>query len=160
MNSPLAKARRVGNVKDLATGILFILVGAAYAASSYYGLDLGSARSMGPGYFPLMLSGALVLLGVIVGVRSFSMPYEAITQIPLRAILLVSLAPIVLALTLRGLGFVPSVLLTGMVAALAGSESGLVRGFVIAACVTALSAFIFIFGLGLSAPMFGPWLGF
>lgn len=149
-----------GNIKDLVTGLLFVVAGAAYALTAYSGLAIGTARNMGPGYFPLVLSCALILIGLIVALKSFAQPFEPITRIPFRALFMVLLAPIVLSLTLQGLGFVPSVLLTGLIASLATPEAGVVRSLFISACITALSAVIFVYGLGFSSRMFGPWLGF
>jgi hypothetical protein len=46
-------ARKIDR-KEFASGLLLILVAAAFAASALRNLSLGSAASMGPGYFPLM----------------------------------------------------------------------------------------------------------
>jgi hypothetical protein len=53
---------------DLLAGSTFVAVGLAFAvASSRY--ELGSALQMGPGYYPLVLGGLLVALGVGVAVE-------------------------------------------------------------------------------------------
>ena len=53
---------------DLLAGGTFVAVGLAFAvASSRY--ELGSALQMGPGYYPLVLGGLLVALGVGVAVE-------------------------------------------------------------------------------------------
>ncbi len=53
---------------DLLAGGTFVTVGLAFAvASSRY--ELGSALKMGPGYYPLVLGGLLVALGVGVAVE-------------------------------------------------------------------------------------------
>ena len=50
------------SVKDLLAGLVFIVFGLAFAiAASRY--QLGTAFRMGPGYFPVVLGGCLVLLG-------------------------------------------------------------------------------------------------
>lgn len=51
--------------KDLASGLMFMVVGAAFAwgATKY---SVGTAARMGPGYFPLMLGVMLAILGAIV----------------------------------------------------------------------------------------------
>jgi len=51
--------------KDFASGLMFMVVGAAFAwgATKY---SIGTAARMGPGYFPLMLGALLALLGVII----------------------------------------------------------------------------------------------
>jgi hypothetical protein len=56
---------------DLLAGGTFVAVGLAFAvASSRY--ELGSALQMGPGYYPLVLGGLLVVLGVGVAVEGLS----------------------------------------------------------------------------------------
>jgi hypothetical protein len=53
---------------DLLAGGTFVTVGLAFVvASSRY--ELGSALKMGPGYYPLVLGGLLVALGVGVAVE-------------------------------------------------------------------------------------------
>ena len=49
--------------QDFASGILFIVAGAAFAFLAR-GYRMGTASSMGPGYFPFWLGMVLVLLGV------------------------------------------------------------------------------------------------
>ncbi len=61
------------NVKDLAAGAVFAAIGLAFMAGALT-LDIGTAFKMGPGYFPLVLSGLLVLLGLIVMAKSVNMP--------------------------------------------------------------------------------------
>jgi len=56
--------------KDLLSGLMFTITGAAFAlgAREY---DMGTAGRMGPGYFPLMLGIILAVIGVIVTLQSF-----------------------------------------------------------------------------------------
>lgn len=54
----------MGPLKDLATGILFIVIGIIFQTySSIY--ELGTASNMGPGYYPSLVSGLLILLGIV-----------------------------------------------------------------------------------------------
>ena len=64
-------AMRIRNQKDFFAGLLFMLVGLAFAwgASQY---RIGSSASMGPGYFPLMLGLMLALLGVAIVLRALA----------------------------------------------------------------------------------------
>jgi hypothetical protein len=51
--------------KDFASGVMFMVVGAAFAwgATKY---NIGTGARMGPGYFPLMLGGLLALFGLVI----------------------------------------------------------------------------------------------
>jgi len=64
-------AMRIRNQKDSFSGLLFMLVGLAFAwgASQY---RIGISASMGPGYFPLMLGLMLALLGVAIVLRALA----------------------------------------------------------------------------------------
>ena len=53
------------SMRDLICGLFFIAVGLFFAIQAY-GLDIGTAFKMGPGYFPLVLAGLLVIFGIIV----------------------------------------------------------------------------------------------
>ena len=59
------------SLKDLLAGLIFIGLGLAfgYATLAY---EIGSAFRMGPGYFPLVLSIILTLLGLLTTVQSFA----------------------------------------------------------------------------------------
>ena len=56
---------RIKNQKDFFAGLMFTIVGAAFAigATSY---NIGTGARMGPGYFPLMLGVILAILGAII----------------------------------------------------------------------------------------------
>jgi len=51
--------------RDFWAGLMFALIGgsAMWIARGY---PFGSARSMGPGYFPVVLGGLLVILGAVI----------------------------------------------------------------------------------------------
>jgi hypothetical protein len=55
--------------KDFFSGLLFMVVGGAFAygATNY---SIGTAARMGPGYFPLMLGILLALLGAVVAFKA------------------------------------------------------------------------------------------
>ena len=54
---------------EFLAGVIFTAFGAAFFAASAQ-FKIGSARQMGPGYFPLVLSAALVVLGAMQIVQS------------------------------------------------------------------------------------------
>ncbi|WP_413757962.1 tripartite tricarboxylate transporter TctB family protein, partial [Vibrio vulnificus] len=58
------------DLRDFWAGLLYLIIGAAalYMAADY---EMGTAISMGPGYFPKVLSGLLILIGAASLVRSF-----------------------------------------------------------------------------------------
>ena len=58
--------------KDFASGVMFMVVGAAFAwgATKY---NLGTGARMGPGYFPLMLGALLAIFGLVITFNSLVM---------------------------------------------------------------------------------------
>jgi Tripartite tricarboxylate transporter TctB family len=145
--------------KDLLAGGTFVAFGLAFAitASTY---EVGSALRMGPGYFPLVLGSLLVLLGILIGVKGFVAGEGGeLGPVPWRAVALLVAALLFFGYTVRGLGLVPSLFVTVFLSAMAGRRARVIPAVVIAACLTALSALIFVVGLQLRLPYFGPWLG-
>ena len=143
---------------DAAAGILFILFGLFFAIQSL-GMELGTAFRMGPGYFPLVLSGVLILLGLAILIKAFrsASPTE-IGGFAWRGMLFILPAPVFFGLTVRGLGFVPAIFLTTLIAGLASLKMKPQWALVLALAVTLFATLVFSYGLGLPFRRFGPWL--
>jgi hypothetical protein len=69
-------------------------------------------------------------------------------------------APIFFGLTVRGLGFVPSIFLTTLVAAMASFKMKVWPAVLLAIGVTVFCTLVFSYALGLPFRRFGPWLSF
>ena len=145
---------------DTTTGLLLMGIAALFGWATR-DLTIGSAFRMGPGYFPMILSAILFLLGAIILIRSFAGPGDQpLGKIAWRGMLFILPAPIFFGLTVRGLGFVPSIFLTALIAALASRKLGLLPALVLAALVAGFSTLVFSYALGLPFRRFGPWLNF
>ncbi len=148
-----------GARKDLLAGATFVGFGLAFAITSTT-YEVGSALRMGPGYFPLVLGSLLVLLGILIAVKGFvAGEGDEIGPVPWKAAALLVVALLFFGFTVRGLGLVPSLLITVFLAAMAGRRARVIPAVVIAASLTALSVLIFVIVLQLRLPYFGPWLG-
>jgi hypothetical protein len=145
---------------DAAAGLVFILFGLVFGIQSL-GLEIGTAFRMGPGYFPLVLSGLLLLLGGLIIVSAIhDRGSEGLGTLAWRGAFFILPAPVFFGLTVRGLGFVPAVFLTTLVAALASFKMRLHWAVVLAMAVTIFATLVFSYGLGLPFRRFGPWLDF
>jgi hypothetical protein len=148
-------------IKDILSGLIFVGFGAAfgYAASGY---ELGTAFRMGPGYFPLLLAGALALLGVAIIVKGVTAAAAdtPIGVVPWRGAVLILGAVVYFGATVRGLGLVPALFGTALLSALASRHNPALAALVIAAALTLACVLIFHYGLGVAVPLFGPWLRF
>lgn len=147
-----------GARKDLLAGAVFVCLGLAFAitAGTY---EVGSPLRMGPGYFPLALGSLLVLLGIAIAVKAFVAGEGGdLGTVPWKALVLLVTAVLFFGYTVRGLGLVPSLLVTVFLTALAGRNARVVPAALVAASLTALSILIFVVALQLRLPYFGPWL--
>jgi hypothetical protein len=140
-------------------GAIFIAFGLFFAIKST-GLEIGTAFRMGPGYFPLVLASLLIVLGLVIAVRSVRVAGEPIGALAWRGMLFILPTPILFGLTVRGLGFVPSIFLTAFVASFASRRMGVVMALALSAAVTVFCTAVFSYALGLPFQRFGPWLSF
>ena len=147
------------NKTDAAAGLLFIVVGLIFGAKSLE-MELGTSLRMGPGYFPLVLAGLLILLGGFILAGSFKSVAEEMTAHAWRGMLFILPAPIFFGLTVRGLGFVPSIFVTTLIAALASLKMKFLPALLLSAGVTIFCTLVFSYALGLPFRRFGPWLPF
>jgi hypothetical protein len=145
--------------KDLTAGGIFVLAGAYFALESLT-YEVGTAFRMGPGFMPLLLGCTLSLLGLGIAASGWKKPdTEQQPGIPWRGIVLLIGVVVFFGATIRGLGFVPVVLISSFVAALASRLNSPVFAIMLAATLTVLCTLVFVIGLGMSVPWFGPWLG-
>ncbi|HWT31392.1 MAG TPA: tripartite tricarboxylate transporter TctB family protein [Propylenella sp.] len=147
------------SVRDLAAGLIFIAFGLAFAiAASRY--QIGTAFRMGPGYFPIVLGGLLVLLGIMVAVEGVLAGEDTpIGAVPWKALVLILGSIIFFGVTVRGLGLVPSLFVTVLMAAFASRRTTALTALLIAIGLTIGCVLIFVEALGLSIALFGPWVG-
>jgi Tripartite tricarboxylate transporter TctB family len=149
---------------DILAGLIFVAFGLGFAVMSL-SYELGTPLRMGPGYFPLVLGGILVLLGLLIAGKGFvagAGPGDEgrFGSVPWRALVLLVVAVLFFGLTVRGLGLVPATAVAALLAALASSRTGILAAVAIAAGLTVLSVLIFVLALQLRLPLLGPWLPF
>jgi Tripartite tricarboxylate transporter TctB family len=147
---------------DILAGLIFVAFGLGFAVTSL-SYELGTPLRMGPGYFPLVLGGILVLLGLLIAGKGFvagAGDEGRFGSVPWRALVLIVVAVLFFGLTVRGLGLVPATAVTALLAALASSRTGILAAVAIAAGLTLLSVLIFVLALQLRLPLVGPWLPF
>lgn len=149
------------NRKDVAAGGFFVGVALLYGGMAWRSLNIGSALNMGPGYFPLALSGLLLLLGGATVVRAvWSGPGSPFGVVPWRAGLMITLATLLFAASFWQLGMFVGVFLTAMIASLATPQAGVVKAAVVSLCISAFCVLVFSYGIGLPVPVFGSWFGY
>jgi hypothetical protein len=149
---------RVQNPKDFWTGMIYLAVGAGviFIARNY---SVGTASRMGPGYFPLALSGLLIIFGLAAVVRSFIVPGEPIGAFAWKPMVLVLGATALFGALISTLGLVIALLALVLVSAAASEKFRFdwraVLGLV---ALIIFCSLVFVKGLGVPMPLFGPWL--
>jgi hypothetical protein len=145
--------RGVALSKDFWGGLMLIAIGlAAMVIARDYAL--GTTLRMGPGYFPTMLGGVLVLFGLHLAVRGVRGSGEKIEGgWSLRALIVVPLSFILFGLLIDRAGFVPAVVAVIVASATAGPEFRFAVVALLALGLTALCVGVFIWGLGLPYPL-------
>jgi hypothetical protein len=150
----------IANRKDLGAGALFAGFG---VAALLLGRDqpMGSAVRMGPGYFPTVLGGLLVLIGLAVGLRALVRPAGAPAEAPIawKPLLLVTAATVLFGLLLRGAGLAPAVTGLVLVAARASARFSWRAAVPLALGSALFCALVFVKALGLPIAIFGGWFG-
>ncbi len=144
---------------DALAGAFFIAVGGWFAVQAL-GMEIGTARRMGPGFFPLILAGVLILLGAVVLLGSLKGQVQDLGVFAVRGMLFILPAPVIFGLTVRPLGFVPAIALTTLYACLASRQMRPLTALILVVALTVFSTLVFSYGLGLPFRLIGPRLSF
>lgn len=144
------------SAKDVLAGLTFIGFGLAFAAGAT-AYDIGDPVRMGPGFFPLVIGVLLAILGGVIAVTG-SADEVPITAPPWRAAGLILGGIVVFGLTVRGLGLLPAIFLTALLAGLASRQTSPIGALLLAAALTVISVAIFVVALSVRLPLFGPWI--
>jgi hypothetical protein len=139
--------------KDFWAGIMFAATGAGviFVARHY---PFGTTLRMGPGYFPIVLSGILIVFGIYVMFRGLRR-YEKIQgNWSLRALVILPLSIIVFGVLMDLAGFIPALVALVFVSAASGKEFKFLEVLLLSVFLIVLSVALFIWGLGLPYPLF------
>lgn len=145
--------------KDMVAGAIFVAfaIGFGVVSTAY---PMGSAAQMGPGYYPLLLSGVLGLLGLVIALVGWGKPAQQMVVVRPVALISVLAAPLLFAVTLRPLGFVPAVILTSLLATIAAPNMSWLARILTATGLALGCTAIFIWALGIPLPLLGSLLRF
>jgi hypothetical protein len=147
------------NMKEPALGGVFVLFGLYFLVSTLKTLEVGTALRMGPGYFPMLLSGMLILVGLAIAVRGMRAENISVGPVAWRGIVFVAGAPVFFGATISRLGLIPCVFLTCMIAIFGSRGVSPVLSIVTSLVLTAFCVALFGYGLGLPIRLFGSWFG-
>jgi hypothetical protein len=142
------------NWRNLTFAAIFVVFSLVTGIHAWRNMTVGTASAMGPGFFPLMLSIALGLLALCVGLTARDNPWP-LRLAPWKAQALVILAPVVFALSIRTLGLVPAVAATIFMTCFASRFATLREAALLSAGFTTFCVVVFHYLLALPIPLWG-----
>jgi hypothetical protein len=148
----------MGNAKDFWAGIIYIAFGSAFVILGRdYGM--GTALRMGPSYFPTILGGLLILIGVISLIRSFITPGSPLGAFALKGLVLIIASIILFGLIAREAGLVVALPVLVIISSYASIRFQWKYSLALAAGLTIFCILVFLKGLGVPLPVLGSWFG-
>ena len=141
---------KIKNAKDFWAGLMFIAFGLAFILVSR-NYAMGSAVRMGPAYFPTMLGGLQLALGLVIFVRAFLSKVEngAVNKLHLKPLLIILGSVILFAVLLKPAGLVIAICALIIVSTFGGADFRLKEVLISTAILTIGSVAVFYYGLGL-----------
>lgn len=139
--------RRVDPVELVAGGLL-IAIGLWYATYALGEYSYGSARRMGPGYFPTWVGYIMAGLGAGITLLGVLRPGD-LPKVALRPMLAMVCGGFAFAATVESFGLVPAVFALVIIGTLAEHPYRPLRTLVLAACLSAIGVVLFSYGLGI-----------
>jgi hypothetical protein len=138
--------------RDLWAGMMFIGIGAAamIAARNY---PFGTTLRMGPGFFPILLGGILVLFGIYIMGRGLHNNERIQGNWSVRALIMLPLSMVLFGFLVKVAGFIPALVALIFMSAASGREFKLVEVVLLTLFLTILSVAVFIWSLGLPYPL-------
>lgn len=159
---------KIKSQKDFFSGLMFAVVGAAFAwgASSY---NIGTGARMGPGYFPLMLGILLALMGGLIMFKALVVETEdgdKVGKFAWRPLGFIIGANVLFGVLLGGLpsigipamGLIIAIYGLTIVASLAGERFKLVEVLILATILAAGSYLAFVKLLALQFPVWPAFI--
>ncbi len=153
---------KIKSQRDFWSGLLFVIVGVAFASGSLIHYSFGSSARPGPGYFPFGLGVLLALLGAAVLFKALTIESDGgqpIGAIAWRPLLVVVGAIALFGFALPRLGLAITLPLLIIVSSFASDEFRWRDAILSSVVLTVGSWAIFVWGLSLVIPVWPTFLG-
>src|SRR3970040_921411 len=139
--------------EDWWASVMYIGTGALgmWIARDY---PFGSALRMGPGYFPTVLGGIMVVMGIYVLVLGLRKDHEKIQgNWSIRALIVLPISMVVFGILMEEAGFIPAMAALIPISAAAGRDFKWLEVVPLTIALTIACAAGFIFAFGLPYPL-------
>jgi hypothetical protein len=152
---------KIKSQKDFWSGLMFVVVGIAFAwgATEY---SFGSSARPGPGYFPFGLGVIMAALGGIITFKALVIEVEGADPIgpwPLKQLFIILGAVVLFGFAVPKLGLIVTLPLLIIVSSFASGEFRWLEVVINSVVLTLLSWGVFLKGLSLTIPMWPTFLG-
>ena len=149
---------KIKSPKDFWAGLMFNAFGLFFViAARHY--RMGSATSMGPGYFPTALGGLMAVLGAVILLRSFTVRGGEVPRMFFRPLFFITVSLLVFAYLLKPMGMVFTLVLLIVISAFAGHEFKGKEVLILSIVLIFFSVLVFVKGLALPFPLWPKFLG-
>lgn len=138
---------------DALSGLLLVLVGAAFTIYCYQHYTFGSLRRVGPGMFPVLVGLTMMLCGAICTAVAVIRGTGTNVTVEPRSLAAVMASLAVFALLIRSAGVVPAVFAMTLVSGLAQQKPNFLKLAILGIVLAAFAAGLFGVVLGISAPL-------
>ena len=159
---------QIKSQKDFFSGLMFMLVGIAFAwgATSY---NVGTGARMGPGYFPLVLGVLMAILGLVIAIKATvvnTRDGDKIGSWAWKPLFFIIAANLVFGVMLGGLpsikipamGLILGIYALTFIASMAGDEFNFKAVFILATVLSIMSYLAFIVLLKLQFPVWPAFI--
>lgn len=159
---------KIKSERDFWAALLFIAVGLFFAAAAagtpefvdrifgtrvIPGYQIGSAVRMGPAYFPIVLGGMLVFLGILVLLDSLVEEGPRVAKFHFRPLLFILASSLAFAYLLKPLGLVLASIALIFIAAYGGHEFKWKEVAILSVVLVIFSVLVFVKALVLPFPI-------
>jgi len=140
--------------KEVLASLLFVAVGGTFAVASL-NHPIGTAASMGRGFFPLCVGAILLMLGVLMLIRSLVVPdrKETPLSVDLRPLAAIVASIVAFAVLLPWAGLYAATIATVLVASRAEAGFNLLPAAILGFGLAVAGHLSFVVGIGLTLPL-------
>jgi hypothetical protein len=150
---------KIGDAKEFWSGVMFAVFGLFFVvfARQY---DMGTAARMGPAFFPTMLGGLLLLLGIGIALRGILADTQdgKVARFHFKPLLFVLGAVVAFGLLLRPAGLLVALAALVVISSLGSDEFRLRDVLLLTVGLGILVLAVFIYGLGMTVPVLPAFL--
>ena len=144
---------KIKGPQDFWAGLMFIGFGLFFVVVALMNYQMGSAVRMGPAYFPVLLGGMLVVLGIVVLVDAMLEKGPPVAKFHFRPLLFLAASSLAFAYLLKPLGLVLASAALVFISAYGGHEFKWKEVAIMTVVLVIFSVLVFVEALALPFPI-------